>query len=431
MKRAIVHIVGAGAAGLAAARALAADGGREVVLHESAPHAGGRRRTFHDAALGLDFDTGNFPLISSWTASLSLIDAIGARGEWRGEAEPGVAFADFATGERWRLRPNPGRAPWWLLRGKRRGPLLRLDDFWAARRLVSASPGATVASVAPGEPAKTRLWRPLILAALNAPPEIASAGLAGAVLRKILLAGGAGLRIVAPANGFGRAFVEPLQRDLQRLGAALRFERRLAALDFGPERLTSLEFEHDRIDLGPRDALILATPWAVTAALVPGVPAPTGATATMTVHFASPPPPRAPALVAAVNAPFDWLFAYRDRLSVTINDAATRLDAPRDQIAAECWRGVAALTALSDVLPAWRIVASRRASALPTPEETARRPPCRTPWPNLFLAGGHVGRSLPDSMENAVRSGAEAARLALGDVDFRAPVAKLRSFRLN
>ncbi len=431
MKRAIVHIVGAGAAGLAAARALAADGRRHVILHESAPHAGGRRRTFHDGALGLDFDTGNFPLISFWTASLSLIDAIGARGEWREEAEPGVAFADFATGERWRLRPNAGRAPWWLLGGKRRGPRLRLSDFWAARRLISASPGATVASVAPGEPAKTRLWRPLSLAAFNAPPEIASAELAGALLRRIFLAGGAGLRILAPANGFGRAFVEPLQRNLQRLGAALRFERRLVALEFGPERLTSLEFEHDRIDLGPRDALILATPWSETAALVPGVPAPTGASAAMTVHFAAPPPPRAPAIVAALNGPFDWLFAYHDRLSVTIKDAATRLDAPRDQVAAECWRGVAALTALSDALPAWRIVPSRRASALATPEETARRPLCRTFWPNLFLAGGHVGRSLPNSMENAVRSGGEAARLALGDEGFTPKTGRKCIGRLN
>jgi hydroxysqualene dehydroxylase len=420
MKRAVVHIVGAGAAGLAAARALAADGRRHVVVHECAPYVGGRRRSFHDEALGLDFDTGNFPLISSWTASLSLIEAIGARDEWREDAEPGVAFADFSTGERWRLRPNAGRAPWWLLGGKWRGVGLRLSDFWAARRLISPSPGATVASVAPGEPGRTKLWRPLTLAALNAPPEIASAQLAGALLRRILFAGGAGLRILTPVNGFGRGFTEPLARNLQRLGAALRFERRLVALDFGPERLTSLEFEHDRVDLGPRDTLILATPWSVTASLVPGVPAPTGASAAMTVHFAAPPPPRTPAVVATLNGPFDWLFAYHDRLSVTIKDAAAQLDAPRDRVAAECWLAVAALTALSDALPAWRIVPSRRASALATPEETARRPLCRTPWPNLFLAGGHVGRLLPDSIENAVRSGGEAARLALGDEDLRA-----------
>ena len=236
MKRAVVHIVGAGVAGLAAARAAAADGRCEVVVHESAPHAGGRRRTFHDETLGLDFDTGNFPLMSSWTASLDLIAAVGARHEWREEAEPGVAFADFATGARWRLRPNAGHAPWWLLNAKRRGPGLRLSDFWAARRLSSAPSGATVAGFAPGEPAMTRLWRPLTLAALNAPPETASAQLASAVLRRFLLAGGAGMRILTPANGFGRAFVEPhrAQSSAPRRGAPVRAAPRRARLRAGP-----------------------------------------------------------------------------------------------------------------------------------------------------------------------------------------------------
>ena len=417
MKSPVVHIVGAGAAGLAAAQALGSDGRREVVVHEAAPYAGGRRRTFHDDSLGLDFDTGNFPLISSWRASLSLIEAIGSRGEWRQETEPGVAFADFATGERWRLRPNTGRSPWWLLSEKRRGPGLTFSDFWTLRRLISAPSGATVISVGARDLAYVKLLRPLTLAALNAPPETASAELAGSVLRGALQAGGEGMRVLTPLTGFGRAFVEPLARRLHRLGAALRFGRRLVALDFGAERVTALEFEHDRIDLGPRDALILATPWSVTAGLVPGVEAPTGASSTLTVHFAHPPPPRALAVIAALNGPFDWLFAYRDRLSVTIKDAAARLDESRDRLAAECWRGVAALTGLSDALPAWRIVPSRRASCLATPDETARRPLSRTAWPNLFLAGGHVGRKLPDSLEGAVQSGAEAARFLLCESD--------------
>src|SRR5208337_860606 len=124
-------------------------------------------------------DTGNFPLISSCAATLSLIESVGARGEWREDAEPGVAFADFATAERWRLRPNPGRLPWWLLSAKRRGPHLSLSDYWAARRLRSASPETTVASLAPEGAAMERLWRPLTLAALNCAPESASARLAG------------------------------------------------------------------------------------------------------------------------------------------------------------------------------------------------------------------------------------------------------------
>ena len=415
MKRAVVHVVGAGAGGLTAARVLAASGRCDVILHEASRHPGGRRRSFYDETLGLDIDTGNYPLISAWTAARSLVEALGARGEWREAPEPGVAFADFAVGERWRLRPNVGRLPWWLLAPKRRGSHLSLADYCAGRRLLSAGADATVASVAPGGAAMERLWRPLTLAALNCAPETASARLAGAVLDELVRAGGDGLRILTPSESFGRAFVDPLVRRLQRDGVTLRFERRLMALEFESQRLAGLEFEHDRIDLGPRDALILATPWATAAALIPGSQAPSGFSAALTVHYGAEPPPNAPAVVCAVNGPFDWLFAYRTRISVTIKDAAARLETPLEALAAECWGAVAAVTGLSDVLPAWRVVVSRRAGCLSTPAENARRPACRTRWRNLLLAGGHVESPLPDSLEAAVRSGETAARAWLAD----------------
>ena len=220
MKRPVVHVVGAGAAGLSTARALLDARSCDVVLHEAQAHPGGRRRSFHDASLALDFDTGAFPLLSCWTSTLKLIDAAGARGEWRAEAKPGVAFADFATGERWRLTPNAGRWPWWLLDARRRGPRLKLADYWVARRLLNAPPEATVASVAPQALAMERLWRPLTLAALNCPPEAASARLLAAVFREIVRAGGRGLRVLTPKRGFGRAFVEPVARSLARDGRA-------------------------------------------------------------------------------------------------------------------------------------------------------------------------------------------------------------------
>jgi len=410
MKRPVVHVVGAGAAGLSAAKALIDARACDVVLHEAQAQPGGRRRSFHDEALACDFDTGAFPILSCWRSTLALIDAIGARGEWRAETQPGVAFVDVATGERWRLTPNAGRWPWWLLDPGRRGPRLRFGDYWEARRLLSAPPEVTVESVAPKGVAMERLWRPLTLAALNSPPETASARLLGAVLREIREAGGGGLTILTPSRGFGRAFVEPLARSLERDGAALRFGRRLIGLDQGAERVATLEFEHDRLDLGPDDAAILATPWATTAALAPGTTAPGATSAALTIHYAASPPAAAPAVLGVINAPFDWLFAHPERISVALKNAGGRLHLPRDGLARACWRAAAAVTGLADTTPAWRIATSRRAAALATPSETARRPDCRTPWRNLFLAGGHVGRELPDILENAVRSGQAAAR---------------------
>jgi hypothetical protein len=416
MKKAVVHIVGAGVAGLAAARALATSQRCEVVVHEARTQAGGRRRSFYDETLGVDVDTGNFPLLSCWSSALSLIEAIGARGEWREETEPGVAFADFSSGERWRLRPNRGRAPWWLIDPGRRGPRLGLADYWAARRLYSASKTATVASLGPSSgAAMDRLWRPLCIAALNCPPETASATLAAAALRDLVRFGGSGMRLLTPVHSFGRAFIDPLARRIQRDGATLRLERRLLALDFDTDRLSGLEFQNDRIALRPGDALILAAPWTVAASLVPGLEPPGSFSTALTVHFAVPAPRASPTVLGALGGLFQWLFGYRDRVSVTVREAGGYVDTPSHAIAAECWRGVAALTGLSDALPPWRVIRSRGSLAW-TPEEAARRPARPTAWGDFFLAGGYVEGPLPDCIESAARSGESAARACLENV---------------
>jgi uncharacterized protein with NAD-binding domain and iron-sulfur cluster len=65
-------------------------------------------------------------------------------------------------------------------------------------------------------------------------------------------------------------------------------------------------------------------------------------------------------------------------------------------------------------MPAWQVVKEKRATFAATPEQDALRPPPRTPWPNLFLAGDWVQNGLPATIEGALRSGEVAACLALG-----------------
>jgi hydroxysqualene dehydroxylase len=96
---------------------------------------------------------------------------------------------------------------------------------------------------------------------------------------------------------------------------------------------------------------------------------------------------------------------------VTISDANSMMDAPREQLAADLWREVAGLTGLSDDLPSWRVIKERRATFAASPEEDARRPTTETKWSNLLLAGDYVQNGLPATIEGAIRSGQAAARL--------------------
>jgi phytoene dehydrogenase-like protein len=141
-----IHVIGAGLAGLSAAVRLASAGHR-VVVHESARHAGGRCRSYFEPALGLTIDNGNHLLLSGNHAAMEFLKTIGSESKLTGPREAEFAFADLATGERWRLRPNDGRLPWWILSKARRVPATRALDYLALARLLAAGRSQTVAEV--------------------------------------------------------------------------------------------------------------------------------------------------------------------------------------------------------------------------------------------------------------------------------------------
>jgi uncharacterized protein with NAD-binding domain and iron-sulfur cluster len=110
----------------------------------------------------------------------------------------------------------------------------------------------------------------------------------------------------------------------------------------------------------------------------------------------------------------EWVFAFSDRLSVTVSGADRLVDRDREELARILWKDVAAVHGLSDALPPWQIVKEKRATFAATPEQDARRPHARTAFANLVLAGDWTQTGLPATIEGALRSGATAAAVVLG-----------------
>ena len=130
-----IHIVGAGLAGLSAALRLTSRGAK-VVVHEATAFAGGRCRSYHDASVGMTIDNGNHLLLSGNHAALDYLRGIRAEHRLIGPPTAEFSFADLASGERWMLRLNDGRFPFWVFDPARRVPGTRaLDYLPLARRL--------------------------------------------------------------------------------------------------------------------------------------------------------------------------------------------------------------------------------------------------------------------------------------------------------
>jgi hydroxysqualene dehydroxylase len=420
-----VHVVGAGLAGLAAAVELAAHG-NPVTLYEAAAHAGGRCRSFLDAELGVRIDNGNHLLLSGNTSALAYVRQIGSLDTFEAEADAAIPFVDLATGERWAVRPSPGRVPWWILSAAGRVPGTRPADYLGALRLRRAGPDATVAGVlSPDTVLFRRLWQPATVAALNTAATDASARLLWRILAETLGRGAAACRPLLPREGLSESLVDPALAFLSGRGAEVRFGARLRAIGFAAGRVAELSFDAGSVALSPDDSLILAVPAAIAARLVPELVVPEDYAPIVNAHFRylhPNPPPRAgegtiggaapvvPPFIGLVGGTAEWVFRKHEVVSVTVSAADRIVDRPAEELRSALWHDVALALDLPPLpVPPARIVKERRATFRATPAQLARRPAAATRWNNLHLAGDYVDTGLPATIEGAIRSGLSAA----------------------
>jgi hydroxysqualene dehydroxylase len=408
-----VHIIGGGLAGLAAGVRLAS-AGTKVRIHEATNQAGGRCRSYHDPILGITIDNGNHLVLSGNRAALAYLRNIGAEDSLAGSPAAAFPFIDLATHERWTLRPNDGPIPWWIFDPGRRVPSTKARNYLTLLRLLWAKPEAKIGDVYDcSGPLYDRLMRPLLLAALNTEPAIGSARLAAAIIRETLAAGGHACRPLIARDGLSNTFILPAIKYIEKQMGMISFGNRLDKLTFSGQRVTALDFSEEIVQLGHNDAIVLAVPPTVAASLLPDLQTPTEFRAIVNVHFRVAPPQGAAPITGVVNGIVEWLFAFSDRLSVTISNADRLLDIPRETLAQKIWQDVSKITGMAGASPPWQVVRERRATFAALPAEDAKRPPAKTLWENLVLAGDWIAGSLPATIEGAIRSGNLAAELIM------------------
>ncbi|GII66085.1 phytoene dehydrogenase [Sphaerisporangium krabiense] len=426
-----VAIVGGGLAGIAAAVALG-EAGLPVTLYEARPRLGGATHSFPRD--GLTVDNGQHVFLRCCTAYRGLLGRIAAPGDVHLQDRFDVRVLT-PSGRAGRLRravlPGPFHlapaiAAYGILRPADRLRALRASV--ALTRLDPSDPaldrvtlGAWLAGHGQRARAREALWDLFTVAALNVPSEEASLAPAVKVFRTALLGRAGAADIGVPAVPLGELHGTRAMAAIAARGGEVRLSAKVTAVEPG----LALVVGGERV---AASAVIVATPHEQAAKLTPHEAAPDrddwhglGASPIVNVHAVFDRRITDLPFAAVVDSPVQWIFdktraaglTRGQYLAVSVSAAARWIDAPVAKLQAEF------VPALEQLFPARRdarlvdffVTRERRATFRQSPGSGSLRPRAATRWPGLYLAGAWTNTGWPDTMEGAVRSGLDAARL--------------------
>lgn len=440
-------VIGAGFAGLSAAALLAEQGARVLVL-EARSQLGGRATAFVDRETGELVDNGQHVMFGCYRETLAFLERIGAADNVRRQPSLAVPYID-TLGRRRELRCPPLPSPLHLLAAvldwdamswsdrlsvlHLAAPLRRARrELRSTGRVRLANAGLTVSDWLlehrQGPKLRAWLWEPLAVAALNQPPEVASAAPFVRVLAEMFGPDPSDAALVLPAKPLHLMYAEPARAFIEARGGEVRTGA-LARIAVAADAVTHVRNRGDTILC---ERVICAVPWFGLRSMFVGEPPPamnetitaanaTGAMPIVTVNLWYDRPVMDDAFVGLPGRAMQWVFDKRtafgssaSHLSLVASgaEALSREDTPA--LVARAAREVA--DALPDANTARLVrgtaVREKRATFSLAPGQPPR-PPVETAITGLTLAGDWIDTGLPGTIESAVMSGHMAARTML------------------
>jgi len=414
-------VVGGGLAGLSAAFDLV-DAGHEVTLLEARPTLGGAVQTLphREGDPEPPPDNGQHVALGCFTEYLRFLTRIGSAGDVRRlKLSLSVIAENGSVGA-------IGPGPLALLRYPHLSLSERVAVARGARRLSKLSPeehddvtfGELLRRLGHSQAAIDRFWDVFIRPALNLRSDEASAALGIFTVQTALLGEREASDLVLPAVPLGVMHGEAAGNALRDSGATVRRGTRVASLAQGAAVLA----DGERVE---GDVFVVAVPPAESARLLGEPEPPLDESPIVSVHLLFDRVILGPPLAALLGSPAHWVFD-RGRLTghqpaggqylTVVSSGVPDLLALRGRELVDLMASEATARLGRAELLWSRVSREPAATFAGRPETAALRPGTQTSRPNISRAGAWTQTGWPATMEGAIRSGREAARVLLASL---------------
>jgi squalene-associated FAD-dependent desaturase len=467
-----ILILGGGFAGLAAAVDLAAAGKRVLVL-ERRNFLGGRAYSFTDSVTGDVVDNGQHLMMGCYHHTLDFIRKIGATDKLKFQETPRVDFLHDTEGHA-SFKCPPVPAPWHLLAGLSKLQTIGWKDRLRAlrvglemrslngtrSRLADITVREWLNEMGQTERMQQRFWDLMALATLNETPERASADMFAEVIERAFMRTKRDSQMVISRTGLSDLYTTDAQKFIEARGGEVRLNASVERIDFENGRAVGVTLrDGERITASQ---IISAVPYFMLRNMLAPEILAHDAFRAMT-QFTSAPivsinlwyatPVTDLEFVGLLDSRIEWVFnknaiagaqhsklanesritypvatapgtvpagfsrdaATRQHLALVISGAHEAAKLPKEKLVE------LAVTEMNRFFPQARqqqpvhsfVVRERDATISHTPGTARLRPTQRTPFHNFFLAGDWTATGLPATIESAVWSGQECARIIL------------------
>jgi squalene-associated FAD-dependent desaturase len=439
MNRPHVAVVGGGLAGIAAALACA-DAGARVTLLERRNHLGGLTWSFRHGDLWVD--NGQHVFLRCCTAYLDFLHRIGAQDDvvLPGRLDVPIVAPGIPEPKVGNLRRSSLPPPFHLLRSLLANPHLPVVDrltlgraVAALRRLRIDDPdldsqtfGSWLESKGQSARSIAAVWDLITVPTVNLKAAEASLAMGAMVFKTGLLSNAGAADIGWSRVPLGVLHGQRAAVALDQAGVNVRMGMRVESVEADPGG----DYTVNAGGALPADAVVVALPHLEAARVLPpgavgnqedlsGL----GSSAIVDVHLVYDRRVTEWPIMAALDSTAQWVFDRSQSagldsgqyLAVSVSAADGLLgDRPEllvDQVSADLERLLprARQARVVDSL----VTKERQATFRAIPGTAALRPPARTAYPGLSVAGAWTDTGWPATMEGAVRSGRAAAAASL------------------